>query len=356
MTDGTAVLGYGNVGPRAGMPVMEGKAIMFKMLAGVDCMPLCLDARDGSHLVDIIAALEPTFGGFNLEDVAAPVCFDVMRQLDGTLPVPILHDDQFGTTTVVTAAFINALNVTGRSATDLRVVVNGVGVAGSATIAMLEALGIGDIVAVDRAGILHPAENLPHAHWREIAARTNRSGLRGGLHEAMRGADVFIGLSVRDLVDPAMVRTMAPGPIVFALANPDPEILPDAAAAAGAAVVASGRFDFPNHCNNVLAFPALMRGALDTRAQRITLGMCLAASRAIAGAVPTADLAPGHILPSPLEDDLYPVIAEAVAQAAVAEGQARRATAPGAVAAKTRRLRALVATRQRELDLLYAGG
>lgn len=354
VTDGTAVLGYGNIGPRAGMPVMEGKAVMFKMLAGVDCMPLCLDARDGNHLVDIISALEPTFGGFNLEDVAAPVCFDVMRQLDGTMPVPILHDDQFGTATVVTAAVLNALKVTERRPEDIRAVINGVGAAGSATIAMLEALGVGDIVAVDRAGILHRDADFVHEHWRDIAARTNRSGIRGGLKEAMRGADLFIGLSVRDLVEPSMVRSMADAPIVFGLANPDPEILPDAAKAAGAAVVASGRFDYPNHCNNVLAFPALMRGALDVRARRISLDMCLVAARAIAGSVPARLLGPDRILPSPLDDDLYPTVAEAVAQAAVEGGLARTLPAPGVVAANTRRLRSLVAARQRELAILMA--
>jgi malate dehydrogenase (oxaloacetate-decarboxylating) len=331
------------------MPVMEGKAVMFKMLAGVDCMPLCVDARDGDHLVDIISALEPTFGGFNLEDVAAPVCFDVMRQLDGALPVPILHDDQFGTATVVTAAFINALKVSERAPENLRVVVNGVGAAGSATIAMLEALGVGDIVAVDRPGILHPGMELAHAHWRDIAARTNRGRIKGDLREAMRGADVFIGLSVRDLVDPAMVRSMGSRPIVFALANPDPEILPNAASAAGAAIVASGRFDFPNHCNNVLAFPALMRAALDIRARCISIGMCLSASHAIADAVPASELGPDKILPSPFDDDLYPSIAEAVARQGISEGQARVSPAPGVVAESTRRLQSNVALRQKEL-------
>ncbi|MGF1609166.1 MAG: NADP-dependent malic enzyme [Kiloniellales bacterium] len=352
VTDGTAVLGLGSVGPRAGMPVMEGKAVMFKMLAGVDCMPLCLDARGPDHMVDIITALEPSFGGFNLEDVAAPACFEVMRRLDGRLPVPILHDDQFGTATVITAALLNALQVTGRAPGRVRVVVNGVGAAGSAAIAMLEALGVGDIVAVDQPGVLHRKGGYPHAHWREIAGRTNREGVTGGLAEALRGAEVFIGLSVGGLVDRTMVRSMARDPIVFALANPDPEILPSEALAAGGAVVASGRFDFPNHCNNVLAFPALMRGALDSKAQRVSRAMCLAAAQAIAGAVPPAALSPDNILPSPLLDDLYPAVAEAAAQAAVAEGLARRVPEPGAVAANTRRLRALVSLRQQELERL----
>ena len=350
VTDGTAVLGYGAVGPRAGMPVMEGKAVMFKMLAGVDCMPLCLDARDPDHLVDIITALEPSFGGFNLEDVAAPGCFEVMRRLDGNLPVPILHDDQYGTATVITAAMLNALRVTGRDPAAVRVVVNGIGAAGSAAVAMLEARGVGDIVAVDRQGALHRGGDYPHAHWREIAARTNRDRVTGGLADAMRGADIFIGLSVGGLVDQAMVRSMAKEPIVFALANPDPEILPTDAVAAGGAVVASGRFDYPNHCNNVLAFPALMRGALDSRTRKVSRGMCLAAAQAIAGAVPDSALSPHNILPSPLLDELYPSVAEATAQAAVAEGLARRVPEPGAVAANTRKLRGLVGRRQQELE------
>ncbi len=354
VTDGTAVLGYGDIGARAGMPVMEGKAVMFKMLAGVDCMPLCLEVDRSERLVDIVAALEPSFGGFNLEDVAAPACFGVMAALEERLSVPILHDDQYGTATVIIAGLINALKVAGRAPGEVRVVVNGVGAAGSATVAMLEALGVGDIVAVDRPGILHPDAALDHPHWRAIAARTNADRLRGGLAEAMRGANVFIGLSVGGLVDQAMVRTMAADPIVFGLANPDPEILPDAARAAGAAVVASGRFDYPNHCNNVLAFPALMRGALDCKARRVSLGMCLAAAYAIAAAVPGQALAADNILPSPLDPELYPDVAEAVAQAAVAEGLARVVPPAGAVADNTRRLRALVGRRQAELETLLA--
>ena len=349
VTDGTAVLGYGNVGPRAGMPVMEGKAIMFKLLAGVDCMPLCLDARGPDHLVDLITALEPSFGGFNLEDVAAPDCFSIMSRLSGALPVPILHDDQYGTATVITAAVINALAVTGRRAEEITVVVNGCGAAGTACIDMLKVLGVGDIVAVDKMGILARGERYPHKHWREIAHFTNREGRHGGLAEAMRGADLFIGLSVSGLVSPAMIRSMARDPLIFALANPDPEILPDAAKAAGAALVASGRFDYPNHCNNVLAFPALMRAALDTRAKEITREMCLAAARAIAGDLPAADLHIENILPSPLSPTLYPAVAEATARAAVKAGLARRDPGLGWVYKNTERLRQLAHLRQESL-------
>lgn len=349
VTDGTAVLGYGNAGPHAGMPVMEGKATMFKMLAGIDCMPLCLTARGPQHLVDIIGALEPTFGGFNIEDVAAPACFELMRGLEENLAVPSLHDDQFGTATVVTAGVLNALKVLGRRPADIRAVVNGVGAAGTATVEMLNALGVADIIAVDRAGILRRGEHHAHPHWTAVAERTNHERRAGGLAEAMKGADLFVGLSVAGLVSPAMVRAMGRDPIVFGLANPDPEILPDDALSAGAAIVASGRFDFPNQCNNVLAFPGLMRGALDSKARRVSLDMCLAASRAIAATIPEAQLSPQKILPSPLDEDLHPRVAEAVAATSTAEGLARAEFVPGAVAANTRHLRHLVALRQREL-------
>jgi malate dehydrogenase (oxaloacetate-decarboxylating) len=356
VTDGTAVLGFGNVGAHAGMPVMEGKATMFKLLAGIDCMPLCLSARGPAHLIDIIGALEPSFGGFNIEDVAAPGCFDLMRGLEASLGVPSLHDDQFGTATVITAALINSLTVLGRAAGDVRVVVNGIGAAGTATIQMLEALGVGDIVAVDRSGILRDGDRLAHAHWREIAARTNRDRLSGGLAEAMAGADVFIGVSIAGQVSQAMVRMMNRHPIVFGLANPEPEILPSEALAAGAAIVASGRFDYPNHCNNVLAFPGLMRGALDCKAERVSLGMCLAASRAIAGTVPAHNLSRDCILPSPLDLDLHASVAEAVAMTAVSEGVARVPVVPGATGSKTRHLRRLVEMRQRDLASIVARG
>ncbi len=355
VTDGTAVLGYGNVGPRAGMPVMEGKAVMFKLLAGVDCMPLCVDTRGPDHLVDLITALEPSFGGFNLEDVAAPDCFEVMGRLSGALPVPILHDDQYGTATVITAAVINALAVTGRRAAEITAVVNGCGAAGTACIDMLKALGIGNIVAVDKPGILVRSERYPHRHWRAIAHFTNREGRRGDLADALRGADLFIGLSVGGIVSPTMIRSMARDPLVFALANPDPEILPDAAEAAGAALVASGRFDYPNHCNNVLAFPALMRAALDTRAKEITREMCLAAARAIAGDLPAADRHTERILPSPLSPTLYPAVAEATARAAVEAGMARRDPGHGWVYKNTEHLRRLAHLRQESLpELGYA--
>ena len=349
VTDGTAVLGYGNVGPYAGMPVMEGKATMFKMLAGIDCMPLCLNTGSPRQLIDVVRALEPSFGGFNVEDVAAPGCFELMRGLESELSVPSFHDDQFGTAIVVTAGVINALKVVGRMPGDIRAVVNGVGAAGSATIQMLTALGVGEILAVDRPGILRRGEPLPHAHWNEIAEKTNPQRRSGGLAEAMVSADLFVGLSISGLVSPDMVRSMNRDPIVFGLANPDPEIMPDDARKAGAAIVASGRFDYSNSCNNVLAFPGVMRGAIDSKAWRVSIGMCLAASHAIAGTLQDAVIGPDRILPSPLDTDLHPNVADAVAQAAEKEGLARVQLGVGEVAAKTRRLRALVQARQREL-------
>jgi malate dehydrogenase (oxaloacetate-decarboxylating) len=355
VTDGTAVLGYGNAGPHAGMPVMEGKATMFKLLAGIDCMPLCVATRSTDHLADVIAALEPTFGGINIEDVAAPGCFALMSRLEGELSIPALHDDQFGTATVATAGVINALEVVGRKPADLRAVVNGIGAAGTAIVQMLEALGVGEILAVDREGILTEGADLPHQHWRQIARRTNRGRRSGGLADAMRGADLFIGVSVARLVTADMVRSMNRDPIVFGLANPEPEILPDQAKSAGAAVTASGRFDYPNNCNNVLAFPALMRGALDTKARRVSLGMCLAAAKAIAACVPRQELSPDRILPSPLSEDLYPTVAQAVADAAVAEGLARHDPGRDGVAVHTRELRRLVQLRQQGLAEIYDG-
>lgn len=356
VTDGTAVLGYGNAGPRAAMPVMEGKSAMFKMLAGIDCVPLCVEGRDGAYLVELMQALEPSFGGYNLEDVASPVCFEVMRRVESEVSVPVLHDDQYGTATVIIAALANALKVTGRPADQQRVVVNGAGAAGTATVRMLSAFGVGDIVVNDRDGILCRGRAHRHAHWDEIARTTNVEGRQGDLSAALRGADVFIGLSVANLVTQDMIRSMARSPIVLALANPDPEILPEAALAAGAAIAASGRFDYPNHCNNVLAFPSLMRGALDCKARRISIDMCLAAAAAIAGAAPDATLSPSCILPSPLDPELYPSVAEATAQAAVRENLARVIPARGAVAAHTRELCAMLHLRQKSIPSLAREG
>ncbi len=346
VSDGTAVLGLGRAGPRAALPVMEGKASMFKLLVGIDAIPLCLDVKSPEQLVDILVAVEPNFGGYNLEDVAAPHCFEVMEQAPGRLSVPIIHDDQYGTATVIVAALMNAFKLLVRDAAQQRVVVCGDGAAGTATSRLLQAFGIGDVLCVGLSGIIHRGERYadPHRQW--LAEHTNRDGRKGDLAAALRGADVFVGLSVAGLMKPDMVRTMNAKPVVLSLANPVPEIMPEDSLAGGAAIAASGRFDYPNQCNNVLAFPGLMRGALDCGALRIDHEACLAAARAIAADVPEARLRPDNILPTPLSDTLYPAVSEAVAQDLVGRKLARREPAPGAVAEHTRTLRALVAERQ----------
>jgi malate dehydrogenase (oxaloacetate-decarboxylating) len=349
VSDGTAVLGLGRAGPKAALPVMEGKASMFKLLVGIDAYPLCVDTRSPEALVELLAALQPSFGGFNLEDVAAPECFEVMRKAEARLEVPIIHDDQYGTATVIAAGLFNAWKLLGRDAAKQRVVVCGDGAAGTATVTLLQAMGVGDITVVGLGGIVSRRVAHRDAHRQWIADSTNRSGLEGGLADAMRGADAFVGLSVGGIVSVAMVRSMNAAPVVFSLANPVPEIMPGDSIAAGAAIAASGRFDFPNQCNNVLAFPGLLRGALDTKAKRVPPEVCLAAARAIAADVPDAELAPDRILPSPLSETLYPAVAEATAQAIVAAGLARKACPPGFVAQRTRDLRKAVSLRQASL-------
>lgn len=348
VTNGTAVLGFGNAGPRAAIPVMEGKACMFKLLVGIDCIPLCVDARTPTEMIGLLHALSPGFAGFNLEDIAAPSCFEIMAAAESELSLPTLHDDQYGTATVIIAGLLNACRLLGREPGELRVVVNGIGAAGTAAVHLLQELPVGEIIAVDREGILARDRVYEHEHWNRIASCTNANLLQGDLHAALHGADCFIGVSVAGLLNAEMIGTMGPAPIVFGLANPEPEILPDAARAAGAAIAASGRFDYPNCCNNVLAFPALMRGAIDTGAARISTGMCLAAARSIADHVKSF-LGPENLLPSPLSHTLYPEVAEAVARQAISEGLARKTPAPGTVRDNTTRMQALVEARQSNL-------
>ena len=349
VTDGSAVLGLGRTGPHAAMPVMEGKAAMFKLLVGIDAVPLSLAVKESLDLVEILTALEPNFGGYNIEDVAAPDCFALMSELEARLTIPSIHDDQYGTATVIAAALINACKVTGRSLDELRVVINGAGAAGTATFDLLTGMSVGDIIVNDRSGILCAGATDGPAHHREIAANSNRERRRGSLAEAIYGADVFIGVSVADQLSGEMIRTMRSNPIVLALANPTPEIMPEEAAAAGAAVIATGRFDYPNQCNNVLAFPALMRAAIDTRARRLNREIYLAAARAIAAEIKELDLRRDCILPSPLSDSLYPNVAEATAQAIIDCGFAQCCQKKGAVAENTKHLRRLVAERQNGL-------
>ncbi|MBE3549866.1 MAG: NADP-dependent malic enzyme [Brockia lithotrophica] len=337
VSDGTAVLGLGDVGPEAALPVMEGKALLFKRFAGIDAVPLVVRAPTSEVLVEIVRGLAPSFGGINLEDIAAPRCFAVEEELVGSLDIPVFHDDQHGTAIVVLAALLGALEVVGKALSDLRIVVAGAGAAGSAVAELLLAEGAGEVRILDRRGILSPKRGDLDAYKRRLAERTNPGGEEGGLAEALAGADVFVGVARGGLLSPEMVRTMRPPAIVFALSNPDPEILPDAARAAGAAIVATGRSDFPNQVNNVLAFPGVFRGALSVRARRVTPGMKRAAAHAIYAVARTEGISPETILPSVFHPDVVPRVAAAVARAALEEGVARLLRSPEEVEAEARR-------------------
>ncbi len=324
VTDGSAVLGLGNIGPEAGMPVMEGKCVLFKAFGGVDAIPLCLRTNDVDEIVRTVSLIAGSFGGINLEDIAAPRCFEIEPKLQAAVDIPVFHDDQHGTAVVVAAGLINALKLTGREFASLRVVQNGPGAAGTAIIKMLRALGVEDIVAVDRAGIIEASRPAGCPGYKaELAEITNPRHLTGGLAEALPGADVFIGTSAPGTLTADMVREMAADPIVFACANPDPEIAPDEALAAGAAVVSTGRSDYPNQVNNVLVFPGLFRGALDARASRITDGMKVAAAYALAGLVSDDELSASYIIPEPFDPRVRDAVAKAVADAAREDGVAR---------------------------------
>lgn len=323
VTDGSAVLGLGNIGPEAAMPVMEGKAVLFKSFGDVDAFPMCLATQDTDEIVATVTAIAPTFGGINLEDISAPRCFEIEQRLIEALDIPVFHDDQHGTAVVALGALINALKITGQRFEELRVVINGCGAAGIAVMKLLREVGTRQIVLLDSKGIVSAARTDLNAAKREIVAMTNPENLRGGLEEAMRGAHVFIGVSVKDVVSPAMVRSMAKDPVVLALANPDPEILPDAAKAAGARIVGTGRSDFANQVNNVLGFPGIFRGALDVRARRINTAMKIAAAQALAACVAPGELREEFILPSPLDRRVGRQVAAAVAAAARASGEAR---------------------------------
>ncbi|GAB7181020.1 NADP-dependent malic enzyme [Kitasatospora sp. Ki12] len=320
VTDGTAVLGLGDIGPEASLPVMEGKAILFKQFGGVDAVPIALACTGVDEIVETVVRLAPSFGGVNLEDISAPRCFEIERRLQDALDIPVFHDDQHGTAIVTTAALWNAAAVTGREIGSLRAVISGAGAAGIAIAKMLVAAGIGDVAVCDRKGVVYEGRGDLTDVKAEIAARTNRSGLKGSLADAMAGADVFIGVS-GGTVPEEVVATMAEGAFVFAMANPNPEIHPEVAHKY-AAVVATGRSDFPNQINNVLAFPGIFAGALQVRASRITEGMKLAAAKALAGVV-ADELTPQKVIPSPFDERVAPAVTKAVAEAARAEGVAR---------------------------------
>ena len=317
VTDGSAVLGLGNIGPAAALPVMEGKAALFKQFADVDAWPVVLDTQDTEEIISIVKALAPGYGGVNLEDIAAPRCFEIERRLREELDIPVFHDDQHGTAIVTLAALTNALRLVGKKIEDVRIVVSGVGAAGSAIIALLQAQGARNVVAAGRSGAIHAGQEHADEHRRWIAQNTNPSGFEGSLKEALKGADVFIGVSAPNLLDEADIASMAKDAVVFAMANPDPEVDP-AVAARHAAVVATGRSDFPNQINNVLAFPGLFRGLLDAGASDITTDMLVAAATAIADRVSPAELSPSFIVPSVFDPLVAADVAAAVAAVAAA--------------------------------------
>ncbi len=318
VSDGSAVLGLGNLGPEASLPVLEGKALLFKELADVNAFPLALATQDADAIIAVVRAVAPVFGGINLEDIAAPRCFAVESRLAEVLDIPVFHDDQHGTAVVVLAALLNALRVVGKQIADIRVVVLGCGAAGGAVIRLMLAAGARDVVGVDRVGVLHPDIPGLEPHLLALAQISNPRQLHGSLRDALSGADVFVGASAGGLLRRSDLELMAPGPIVFALANPDPEIAPEAADGI-AAVIATGRSDYPNQINNVLCFPGFFRGLLDCGARRVTEAMKLAAATAIADLAAHAGLHPEHILPAVLNREVAPAVAAAVREAATPE-------------------------------------
>ena len=323
VTDGTAVLGLGDIGPEAGMPVMEGKCALFKAFGDVDAIPLCVRSKNVDDIVNTVKLLAGSFGGVNLEDISAPRCFEIERRLKECCDIPIFHDDQHGTAVVTLAAMINALKVVDKKLEDIRVVTSGAGAAGIAIIKLLIAMGLKDVVLCDRTGAIYEGRENLNAEKIEMAKITNRSMRKGTFEEVLKGADVFIGVSAPGCVTPEMVKSMADKPILFPMANPTPEIMPDLAKEAGAAVVGTGRSDFPNQINNVLAFPGIFRGALDVRASDINDEMKVAAAKAIASFVTDDKLSADYIIPSALDKNVATAVAEAVAEAARKTGVAR---------------------------------
>jgi len=339
VTDGTAVLGLGNLGPEAALPVMEGKAVLFKKFAGVDAFPVCVDTNDAGRIVEFVKLLAPAFGGVNLEDIAAPVCFEVEQRLKAETDIPIFHDDQHGTAVVVTAGLINALKLVRKKPEQITVVINGAGAAAIAVARLLHSLGVSVVKMCDSKGAIYPGRPVGMNKYKEeIALLANRKGCSGTLADLLAGADVFIGLSKGGQLNGQMISAMNAGPVIFALANPEPEIYPHEALAAGAAVVATGRSDYFNQINNVLAFPGIFRGALDVRASDINEAMKVAAAKAIAGTVAEGELRPEYIIPKPFDLRVAPAVAEAVARAAHSSGVSRIDMDPVAVAENTRML------------------
>ena len=323
ITDGTAVLGLGDIGPEAGMPVMEGKCVLFKEFGNVDAIPLCVRTKDVDRFVEAVSLIGGSFGGINLEDIAAPRCFEIERKLKENLDIPVFHDDQHGTAVVVLSGVLNAMKLTGRKLGKSLAVINGAGSAGIAIAKLLLSMGLGDVVLCDREGVLTEEYAKDNPEQTRMLAVTNLSGKSGKLADAIRGADLFVGVSKGKLLTPEMIRSMSPDPIVFAMANPVPEIMPEEALEAGAKVIGTGRSDYPNQINNVLAFPGIFRGALDCRARDINEEMKKAAALALASLVTDEELAHGRIIPDPFNQNVCSAVASAVAKAAKETGTAR---------------------------------
>ena len=323
VTDGSAVLGLGDIGPEAGMPVMEGKCCLFKAFGDVDAFPLCVRTKDVDEIVKTVSLLAGSFGGVNLEDISAPRCFEIERKLKECCDIPIFHDDQHGTAVVTMAAMLNALKVVGKKIDEIKVVTSGAGAAGIAIIKLLISMGLKNVIMCDRKGAIYKGREGLNKEKEEMAEISNRNMEKGSLADVIKGADVFIGVSAPGTVTQEMVRTMAPNPILFPMANPTPEIMPEEAKAAGAAVIGTGRSDFPNQINNVLAFPGIFRGALDVRASDINDEMKIAASKALADLITDEELSPEYIIPKAFDKRVGPAVAKAVAEAAKATGVAR---------------------------------
>ncbi|MCT4478732.1 NAD-dependent malic enzyme [Peribacillus frigoritolerans] len=339
ISDGTAVLGLGNIGPEAAMPVMEGKAVLFKSFAGVDAFPICLKTTDVDKIVETVKLLEPTFGGVNLEDIAAPNCFEIEERLKKEMNIPVFHDDQHGTAIVTVAGLVNALRLVNKSMSEIKVVANGAGAAGIAIIKLLYSYGVRDIIMCDTKGAIYEGRSTGMNDTKEQVAKvTNRNKVSGPLETVIQNADVFIGVSAAGALTKEMVSSMNRDAIIFAMANPDPEIMPEDAKAAGAKVVGTGRSDFPNQVNNVLAFPGIFRGALDVRATHINEKMKVAAVQAIAGLIQEHELNEDYVIPAPFDERVAPAVAAAVAKAAMETGVARINVDPEEIKEKTKKL------------------
>lgn len=339
VTDGTAVLGLGNIGPEAALPVMEGKAILFKSFAGVDAFPICLDTTDIDEIVETVKRLEPVFGGVNLEDIAAPNCFVIEEKLKKEMNIPVFHDDQHGTAIVTAAGLVNALKLVGKEMSEIKVVASGAGAAGIAIIKLLYNFGVRDIIMCDSKGAIYEGRSFGMNKVKsEVAKYTNRDKAAGSLADVIKEADVFIGVSVEGALTKEMVQSMKKDPIIFAMANPNPEIMPADAKAAGAKVIGTGRSDFPNQVNNVLAFPGIFRGALDVRATHINEKMKQAAVHAIAGLIDEHELNADYVIPRPFDPRVAPAVAAAVAKAAMETGVARIQVDPEEIREKTKQL------------------